>query len=87
MLQPYLIAEIGINHEGCMKTAINNKEKVILYNDKHIRYFSDPNDTANEILTSVVNNNNKVNYPKNDYMIVVYILFLNLVLRKLNHIY
>ena len=46
------------------KTSIARNFDVILYNDKHIRFFSMPHDTANEILNLVINNNNNVNYPK-----------------------
>ena len=57
------------------KTAILNREKVILYNDKHIRYFSEPNDTALEVLSLVTNNNNKANFPKNCWKIKILDVF------------
>ena len=57
------------------KTSILSEFDVILYNDKHIRHFSEPNYTANEILSLVVNNNNKVNYPKKCFKIKIVDVF------------
>ena len=60
------------------KTIIKNKETVNLYNDKHIRFFSDPNDTALEILSLVENNNivrNCVNYPSKCWKIKIVDIF------------
>lgn len=41
------------------KTAIRNKKPVILYDDRHIRYFSELNETAKEILDLI--NQRKLN--------------------------
>ena len=57
------------------KTSIYSNFDVILYNNKHIRYFSMPNDTANEILNLVTNNNNKVNYPRNCFKVKIVDVF------------
>lgn len=57
------------------KTAIINKEEVILYNDKHIRYFSEPNETADEILNLVENKNNKINYPTSCFKVKIVDVF------------
>lgn len=67
------------------KTSILSKFDVTLYNDKHIRYFSDPNDTANEILNLVVNNNNKVNYPQKCFKIKIVDVF-NILKNKYNEV-
>jgi len=57
------------------KTSIISKFDVKLYNDKHIRYFSDPNDTANDILNLVINNNNRVNYPEKCFKVKIVDVF------------
>ena len=57
------------------RSAINNKFPVRLYNPEHIRFFSDPNDTANDVLDLVENNNNKVNYPKTAMQIKILDVF------------
>lgn len=57
------------------KTAITNKEPVILYDNKHIRYFSEPNETANEILDLVLNCNNKINYPSRCFKVKILDVF------------
>ncbi len=46
------------------KSSLNNNECITLYNDKHIRYFSNPDETAKDMLELVEINNNKINYPK-----------------------
>lgn len=46
------------------KTAIRNKKQVILYDDRHIRYFSELNETAKEILYLIEERNlNRIIYP------------------------
>ena len=51
------------------KAAINNNKEIILYNEKYIRNFTLPDVMAKEILELVINNNNKINYPKHCYQI------------------
>jgi len=57
------------------KTSICSEFDVTLYNDNYIRYFSDPNDTTNEILSLLINNNNRVNYPKKCFKIKIIDVF------------
>ena len=57
------------------KTALQNKEEVILYDEKYIRHFAMPDDIAKDILMFVLNNNNKINYPKKCYEIKVLDVF------------
>ena len=57
------------------KTAIRNRKDVILYNKDHIRYFSDPIDTANDMLDYVLLKNNKINYPKKCWKIKILDVF------------
>ena len=45
------------------KSCIRSRKKVILYNDKHIRFFSNPTDISKHILNLIIINNNKINYP------------------------
>lgn len=57
------------------KSTLNNNERITLYNDKHIRYFSDPHETAKEMLELVETNNNKINYPKECWKIKIVDVF------------
>jgi len=57
------------------KSALNNNECITLYNDKHIRYFSDPHETAKEMLELIKINNNKINYPKKCWKIKIVDVF------------
>lgn len=57
------------------KSALNNNECITLYNDKHIRYFSDPHETAKEMLELVEINNNKINYPEECWKIKIVDVF------------
>ena len=57
------------------KSALNNNGCITLYNDKHIRYFSDPHETAKEMLNLVETNNNKINYPKKCWKIKILDVF------------
>jgi FlaA1/EpsC-like NDP-sugar epimerase len=57
------------------KTSISNKKKIILYNKEHIRYFSEPNKTASDILKLIKINNNKVNYPEECWKIKIFDVF------------
>ena len=57
------------------KTATRSNSNVILYNEKHIRYFSEPNETAKDILELINNNNNKINYPTKCWKIKIIDVF------------
>jgi len=46
------------------KNSIFNNEKVILYHENHIRFFSEPKDIVNDIFNILKINDNKINFPK-----------------------
>lgn len=55
--------------------AIKNNGPIILYNKNHIRYFSEINDTAKEILNFVKIENNRINYPNKCWKIKIIDVF------------
>jgi len=57
------------------ETAIKHNNTVILHNKKHIRYFSLPEETANEIITMMDNPESKIYYPKICYRIKIFDVF------------
>ena len=57
------------------KTSIRNNKPVILYDTRHIRYFSDINETALEILELLNKPTNKILYPKKCWKIKIYDIF------------
>lgn len=58
------------------KTAIRNNKEIILYDDRHIRYFCDMNETAKEILNYFeIRLTDKILYPKKCYKIKIVEVF------------
>ena len=67
------------------KSSIRSKKNVILYNENHVRFFSNPFDIAKQIFELVIINNNKINYPNFCWKIKIIDVF-NILKNKYNNV-